>query len=85
MPRPKFAIPTVAEKFYLTQENAASLALYCHSEVLGRQVHGMKSAVVNEALAFFFSPSYKEYLQWKAQKPQHESATSEARPNEAKS
>ena len=84
MPRRKAVNPKTPEKVYLDQENSARLNLLCYSS-LTRSLYGEKSRIINEALQVLFSPEYKEFLAWKAQKQQLESALSELKPNAAKS
>lgn len=55
MPRPKSLSPSVEVKAYLTQENAAQLALAAHSETLGRKRFGETSRIINEALTEYFA------------------------------
>lgn len=55
MPRPKSLSPSVEVKAYLTQENAARLALLSHSDTLGKKVFGSTSRIINEALAAYFA------------------------------
>jgi hypothetical protein len=53
MPRPRALIPTIEVKAYLTAPNAAELKLLCHSEALGRPIHGEASRILNEALSLW--------------------------------
>jgi hypothetical protein len=80
MPRRPSLTPTTPTKVYLSQDNAANLALLTHDEDKGKTAFGEVSRIINMALAEFFSPEHKEFLEWKAQKQQLASLPSEPSP-----
>jgi hypothetical protein len=85
MPRRKSLEPTTEVKAYISQANFAKVALIVHNPERGRAHFGSVSALMNEALAYYFSDERKEFLAWKASKQQPDSASCETKPNEAKS
>lgn len=85
MPKPKSLNPSVATKVYLTEENAATLGVLTFDPIARRARFGEVSRIINLALSEFFSPSHKEYLEWKAKTQPSDSPSSDLKPSEAKS